>query len=73
MSISKVARNSASKKSRKNGVEPALELPDEDCDNSYARIAVCAYYKAEARDFEPGHEMEDWFVAEKEVGQCIQS
>ncbi len=30
-------------------------------------IAVRAYCKAEARGFEPGHEMEDWLAAEAEV------
>lgn len=32
-------------------------------------VALCAYYKAEARGFEPGHEMEDWLAAEAEVNQ----
>lgn len=36
-----------------------------------AWIADCAYYKAEKRQFEPGHEMEDWFEAEKEILQSI--
>lgn len=30
------------------------------------RIAVAAYYKAEARGFEPGHDIEDWVTAETE-------
>ncbi|MDP3743107.1 MAG: DUF2934 domain-containing protein [Methylotenera sp.] len=32
-----------------------------------ARIAICAYHKAEARGFEPGHEIDDWLAAETEV------
>ncbi|MEI6067192.1 MAG: DUF2934 domain-containing protein [Methylococcaceae bacterium] len=36
-------------------------LPDRD-----ARISELAYYKAESRGFEPGHELEDWFEAEQE-------
>ena len=36
-------------------------LPDRD-----ARIAELAYYKAESRGFEPGHELEDWFQEEQE-------
>ncbi len=39
-----------------------INLPDRD-----ARIAELAYYKAENRDFEPGHELEDWLEAEREV------
>jgi len=30
-------------------------------------IAVLAYQYAERRNFEPGHEMEDWLNAESEV------
>ncbi|MGZ8199867.1 MAG: DUF2934 domain-containing protein, partial [Methylosarcina sp.] len=30
-----------------------------------------AFFKAEKRGFEPGHEMEDWCEAEKEIrNQC---
>jgi hypothetical protein len=29
-----------------------------------SQIAVAAYYRAEARGFEPGHEIEDWEAAE---------
>jgi hypothetical protein len=36
-------------------------LPDRD-----ARIAELAYYKAESRGFEPGHELEDWLEVEGE-------
>ena len=52
----------------KNEVNAILEtpvdpicLPDRD-----ARIAEVAYYKAEGRGFEPGHELEDWLEAEQE-------
>lgn len=30
-------------------------------------IAEAAYYRAEARSFAPGHEIEDWLQAEKDV------
>ena len=30
-------------------------------------IATAAYYRALARNFEPGHELEDWVAAEHEV------
>ena len=33
------------------------------------RVAMCAYFKAEARGFEPGYELEDWLAAEAEVGK----
>lgn len=31
-----------------------------------SRIAESAYYKAEARGFSPGHELDDWLAAEAE-------
>ena len=31
------------------------------------KIAELAYYKAEKRGFEPGHELEDWLEAEREL------
>ena len=34
-----------------------------------ARIAVSAYYKAQARGFYPGKELEDWVAAEKKENQ----
>jgi hypothetical protein len=30
-------------------------------------IALAAYYKAEARGYEPGHELQDWLEAEADV------
>ena len=34
-------------------------------------VAVNAYYRAEKRGFEPGHEMDDWLEAEREISnQC---
>ncbi|MBZ0132784.1 MAG: DUF2934 domain-containing protein [Rhodocyclaceae bacterium] len=32
------------------------------------RIATAAYYKAEARGFMAGREMDDWLAAEAEIG-----
>ena len=31
------------------------------------RVALIAYYKAQQREFAPGHDWEDWFAAEREV------
>jgi hypothetical protein len=30
-------------------------------------IATAAYYRAEHRGFEPGHELEDWLAAEQQI------
>ncbi len=32
-------------------------------------IAKAAYFRAERRAFQPGHELEDWLAAELEVDQ----
>lgn len=36
-------------------------------DSREARIAEAAYWRAERRGFEPGHELDDWLEAEREV------
>jgi hypothetical protein len=33
----------------------------------HRQIAELAYYRAQQRGFEPGHELEDWLAAEAEV------
>jgi len=34
--------------------------------NTAEQIAINAYLKAQARGFEPGHELDDWLAAEAE-------
>ena len=34
-------------------------------------IAERAYYKAERRGFTPGHELDDWLAAEREVANLL--
>jgi hypothetical protein len=36
-------------------------------DSREARIAEAAYWRAERRGFAPGHELDDWLDAEREV------
>jgi hypothetical protein len=36
-------------------------------DQRHELIAVTAYHLAERRNFEPGHETEDWLIAESQV------
>ncbi|AKH36576.1 MULTISPECIES: DUF2934 domain-containing protein [Nitrosomonas] len=36
-------------------------------ENRNSRIAIAAYYKAQERGFQPGHELDDWLTAEVEV------
>ena len=46
------------------GIESKHELNDGD---RLSSIAISAYYKAEARGYEPGHEVQDWLEAEAEM------
>ena len=34
-------------------------------------IAQAAYFRAQRRDFEPGHEVDDWLAAEAEVDSAL--
>jgi hypothetical protein len=36
-------------------------------DETRRKIAEAAYFRAKQRNFEPGHELEDWIEAESEV------
>jgi hypothetical protein len=36
-------------------------------------IATAAYYRALQRDFEAGHEQEDWLMAEREISRMLAS
>ena len=46
---------------------PATPTPDSKAAETRRRIAEAAYFRAQERGFEPGHELEDWVVAESEV------
>ncbi|MFZ2405704.1 MAG: DUF2934 domain-containing protein [Methylobacter sp.] len=43
-----------------------INIPD-----CYTKIAELAFYKAESRGFEPGHEFDDWIEAEREFKEMI--
>ncbi len=47
-------------------VEPAAPVKPRE-----ALIAEAAYFRAQSRAFEPGHEQEDWLAAEAEVDKRI--
>jgi len=54
-------------KPKAHPVPPALI----DQNQRRAMIAQAAYYRAERRGFEPGHEAEDWLAAESEVDAAL--
>ena len=41
--------------------------PSSGLENRFDDIATSAYYKAEARQFVPGQELDDWLQAEQDV------
>lgn len=51
------------------GIENVPESFTEFPSDKFLRTAECAYYKAQARGFEPGHELEDWLEAEAELSK----
>jgi len=60
----------SSKATGKSPAGPRTEIESKEALNNEdmaSRIAVSAYYKAEARGYEPGHEIQDWLEAEAEM------
>lgn len=47
---------------------PAVKMSPIDRDQM---IATAAYYRAVNRHFQPGHELEDWLSAEREIDQLL--
>ena len=52
-------------------VETAIPAPFTGPEQRAAMIAESAYYRAEKRGFDPGHETEDWLAAEAEVDALL--
>ncbi len=40
-------------------------------DRRHAMISEAAYYLAEQRDFHPGHELDDWLSAERQIDEPL--
>ena len=62
----------SSKATGKVSTSPKSKIESKEAPNNEdmaSRIAVSAYYKAEARGYEPGHEIQDWLEAEAEMQQ----
>lgn len=50
------------------GTERASTASESD---RHGRIALAAYYRANVRGFEPGHELDDWLAAEREIDATV--
>jgi hypothetical protein len=52
------------------GLTPPAASSASVTDDMHQQIAKAAYCRAEQRGFEPGHELEDWLLAEAEITGC---
>lgn len=52
---------------RRSRQHNAVAARARDLAERHAMIAEAAYYHAEQRHFEPGHELDDWLRAEAEI------
>ena len=50
---------------------PPLHVRARDPVQRHTMIAEAAYFRAERRSFEPGHELEDWLGAEAELERAL--
>jgi hypothetical protein len=62
-----VAKKQASSKKTNPSGTSALISPRE----RYKMIATMAYYRAEQRNFDPGHDVEDWLDCERIIDQML--
>ena len=63
------AKKSPTKAKTNRGTPPftGSMQPDPSPEELWKQIAEAAYYRAKARDFAPGGEVQDWIEAEAEV------
>jgi hypothetical protein len=72
-------KGSAKRTRSSSAAKKTLHLKDKppaenvSADEISGMIATAAYYCAERRHFEPGHELEDWLTAEREIKSSVPS
>ena len=64
----KVGKKKVSNKKAVSKKAPTLQVSDQE---RYEMIQRHAYFLAEARNFHPGHELEDWHEAERFVDEML--
>lgn len=65
---------SASRQDLAGSISPALGTPNPVTEeNRHRMICKAAYYLAERRGFEPGHQEEDWAKAEAEIDRILRN
>ncbi len=60
-------KRASSKKSNPSGKVASLISPRE----RYEMVATMAFYRAEQRNFEPGHDVEDWLECERIIDRML--
>lgn len=70
------ARPAKSRKARTKGESEIVRMAAAEAASRAAErremIETAAYFRAQRRGFEPGHELEDWFAAETEITHAQQ-
>ena len=70
LSAKKTPTKDTTKKST-GPTKPGTSSIDITPEERWKMIAVAAYHKAEKRGFTPGHELQDWAEAEKEIDKLV--
>jgi len=70
-SARKIAPKKATAKSAKTA-KTDTSMMDITPKERWKMVAVAAYHKAEKRGFAPGHDLQDWIDAEKEIAEFLQ-
>jgi hypothetical protein len=69
--MTNTAKNSR-RRARQLTSERATASVEPNAADHQAQVAVVAYFLAEKRGFESGHELEDWLAAEAEIARAEQ-
>ncbi len=71
-------RKAAAKKAASQSSAPPAEISKPSAspvnisaEERWRMVATAAYHRAEKRSFQPGHEVEDWLAAEKEIDAVL--
>jgi hypothetical protein len=60
------------RRSRKTLAEAVITNAEASAADHQVKVALAAYFIAERRGFEPGHELDDWLAAEAQLAQAEQ-
>ena len=52
-------------------IKPSPSPVNISAEERWRMVATAAYHRAEKRGFQPGHEVEDWLAAEREIDAVL--